>query len=134
MSDPIVIRVTATPNADNPGVLDVSVNPQVVFLSLEDLDQVRWVCEDGELTVVFGPARNPFDASAATASQYYASPGGSAVSGILAESLLPQNPLQFEQYEYSVVVTSLDGTRVGTLDPRLKPRRASVYQGPKKPL
>lgn len=133
MAEPIVIRVSATPNATNPGLLDVSVDRPLVFLSLQDLDQVRWVCDDGDVRVVFGPARNPFVASESSGDEYYVPVGGSAVSGILAASLLPQDPEEFgQEYEYSLVVTSVDGTRVGTLDPRLKPRRNSVYQGQSK--
>lgn len=127
---PIVIRITATPDPVDPGKLNLSTDrPETIYLSFIEDDQVRWVCDDGEVEVRFGPASNPFDAGAYAGGTYQTQPGGSVISGSLEEELLNPDPESFNTYKYSIVVTSADKTRVGTLDPRLKTRRSTVYRG-----
>ena len=58
---PIVVTVTAVPDPNDPGKLNLSLDkPDTIYLSLLDDDQLRWVCNDGDLEVRFGPAANPF--------------------------------------------------------------------------
>ncbi len=125
--EPIVITVTTAPDPDDPGRLILTIDRPTVFLSFEDEDQVRWVCNDGPMQVYFAPAKNPFDANPNTAALYQTQPGGSQVSGIIEEELLDQDPEVFKAYKYSLVVTSQDQTRVGTIDPTFKTRRRRVY-------
>ncbi|MBK7599787.1 MAG: hypothetical protein IPJ07_15195 [Acidobacteria bacterium] len=127
---PIVITVTATPDPNDPGKLNISTDkPDTIFLSYIDDDQVRWVCNDGDVEVRFGPASNPFDAGAYAGGTYQTQPGGSVISGSLEPDLLNPDPETFNTYKYSIVVTSTDKTRVGTRDPRFKTRRNTVYRG-----
>lgn len=133
MPDPIVINITATPDPNDSGKLLVTAVPSVVLLAFEDDDQVRWVCQDGEMEIRFGPANNPFDASANSGGTYVGQPDGSQVSGSLAEELLNPNAELFNDYKYTIVVTNFDKTRVGALDPRFKTRRRTVYKGTTNP-
>ena len=127
MPDPIVVTVTATPDPNTQDTLIVSVDLPTVFLSLDDLDQVRWVCQDCSVEVVFAPAVNPFDPSASSGGQYQTQANGSIISGTLVQEQLDPDEEVFNSYKYSIIVRSLDGQRAGSLDPRIKGRRRRVY-------
>ena len=127
MPDPIVVTVSATPDLTTQDKLIVTVDLNVVFLSLDDLDQVRWVCQDGSIEVNFAPATNPFDPDASSGGQYQTQVNGSIVSGDLVEGQLDPNSAVFSTFKYSILVKSPDGSRAGSLDPRIKGRRMRVY-------
>lgn len=127
MPDPIVVTVTAIPDPNTQDTLIVSVDLPTVFLSLDDLDQVRWVCQDGSVEVIFAPTTNPFDPNASSGGQYQTQANGSIISGTLAPGQLNADEELFNSYKYSIVVRSPDGKRAGSLDPRIKGRRRRVY-------
>ena len=127
MPDPIVVTVTATPDPNTEDTLIVSVDRPLVFLSLEDEDQVRWVCSDGSIEVNFAPVTNPFDPNASSGGQYQTQTDGSIISGTLVEGQLEGEEDAFRVFKYSIQVRSFDGTRAGTLDPRVMGRRRRVY-------
>ncbi|MGE0132281.1 MAG: hypothetical protein AB7U82_29720 [Blastocatellales bacterium] len=127
MPDPIVVTVTATPDPNTQDTLIVSIDQPTVFLSLEDLDQVRWVCQGGSVEIVFASATNPFDPSASSGGQYQTQANGSLISGTLVAGQLDADEEVFNTYKYSIVVRSFDGQRAGSLDPRIKGRRRRVY-------
>jgi hypothetical protein len=127
MSEPIVVIVRATPNPNTADTLIVSVDRSTVFLSLEDEDQIRWVCPDGSVEVNFEPVANPFDPSASSGGQYQTQVNGSVISGTMVEEQLASNEAVFRSFKYSVHVILPDGSRSGTLDPRVMGRRRRVY-------
>ncbi len=127
MPEPIVITVTATPDPQASDKLIVTADLPTIYLSLDDEDQVRWVCQGGTIEVVFAPTNNPFDANPNTGGQYQASADGSIVSGILDEARLDPNAEVFRSFKYSILVRSTDGARMGVLDPRVSGRRRRVY-------
>ncbi len=129
MPDPIVVTVTAVPDPNTADTLIVTTDFPRVFLSFEDLDQVRWICADGTVEVNFAPVTNPFDPNQSTGGQYLAQADGSIISGALVESQLDVDPDAFKIFKYSIIVRSFDGTRAGTLDPRVMGRRKVVYRG-----
>jgi hypothetical protein len=127
MPDPIVVTITAVPDPNTEDTLIVNVDQPTVFLSLEDQDQVRWVCQDGSVEVNFAPANNPFDPNASSGGQYVTQTNGSIVSGPLAEEQLDVDEDSFRTFKYSILVTTPDGKRSGSLDPTIKGRRRRVY-------
>jgi len=127
MADPIVVTVTATPDEATQDTLILSVDLPLVFLSLDDEDEVRWVCSDGSVEVNFAPATNPFDPSASSGGQYQTQANGSILSGTLVESQLETDETAFRLFKYSILVRSFDGTRAGALDPRVMGRKKRVY-------
>jgi hypothetical protein len=127
MDEPIVVMITATPDPDQADKLIVEVNRNLVLLSFEDADNIRWVCNDGTAVVQFAPAFNPFDPNANTGGQYQMAPGGSQVSGPPVDSVLDPEEQIFTQFKYSITVTSPDGSRSGALDPHVRVRRKRVY-------
>ena len=127
MPDPIIVTVTATPDPIHEDLLQVSVDLPTVFLSLEDADEVQWVCSTGTVEVNFAPAKNPFDANGNTGGQYQAGVNGSIVSGPLSPNQIDSNAEVFRTFKYSILVKSLDGKRAGSLDPHVKGRGRSVY-------
>lgn len=128
MPEPIVVRVTATPDPDDATKLNLTVEPELVRLSLEDGDEIRWVCDDGNSDIVFASVNNPFDPNASTGGIYQTQPGGSQLSGTLdAEVFPPTDADLFKQFKYSVVVRTIDGSRQGSIDPRVMGRRRRVY-------
>ena len=127
MPDPIVVTVTAVPNPATEDTLIVDVGRPLVFLSLEDDDQVQWVCSDGSIEVNFAPVTNPFDPSASSGGQYQTQTSGSIISGPLDEGQLEGDETAFRLFKYSINVTSSDGLRAGTLDPRFMVRKRRVY-------
>lgn len=128
MPDPIVVTVTAVPDPATEDTLIVNVDRPLVFLSLEDEDQVRWVCSDGSVEVNFAPVTNPFDPSASSGGQYQTQTDGSVISGTLVEGQLEADEEAFRIFKYSIQVRTVDGTRAGTLDPRVMVRRRRVYR------
>lgn len=129
MPDPIVVTITAVPDPNTQDTLIVSVDFNTVFLSVEDLDEVQWVCPFGTFEVNFAPAANPFDPNASTGGQYVSSPQGSAISGPLFD--FSWDDESFQTFKYSILVKSPDGTRSGAVDPRVKGRKKRVYYGTK---
>jgi hypothetical protein len=127
MPDPIVVTVTATPDPNTEDTLIVDADRPLVFLSLEDDDQIRWVCSDASIEVNFAPATNPFDPSASSGGQYQTQINGSIVSGTLAEGELEPDEIAFRLFKYSIQAKSFDGIRAGSLDPRVMVRRKRVY-------
>jgi hypothetical protein len=127
MPDPIVVTVTAVPNPATEDTLIVDVDRPLVFLSLEDDDQVRWVCSDGSIEVNFAPVTNPFDPSASSGGQYQTQANGSIISGPLDAGQLDAEETAFRLFKYSINVISSDGLRAGTLDPRFMVRKRRVY-------
>lgn len=127
MPDPIVVTVTAVPDPATEDTLIVSVDRPLVFLAFEDDDQVRWVCSDGSVEVNFAPVTNPFDPSASSGGQYQTQTDGSIISGTLVEGQLGADEEAFRIFKYSIQVRNVDGTRAGTLDPRVMGRRKRVY-------
>jgi hypothetical protein len=127
MADPIVVTVTATPDEATQDTLILNVDRPLVFLSLEDEDEVRWVCSDGSIEVNFAPVTNPFDPSASSGGQYQTQANGSIVSGTLVEEQLETDETAFRIFKYSIQVRSFDGTRAGALDPRVMGRKRRVY-------
>jgi len=127
MPDPIVVTVRATPDPNTADTLIVSIDRSTVFLSLEDEDQIRWICPDGSVEVNFAPVTNPFDPSASSGGQYQTQVNGSIISGTMVEEQLAPNEAAFRNFKYSVHVISPDETRSGTLDPRVMGRRKRVY-------
>jgi hypothetical protein len=127
MPDPIVITVTAVPDPATEDTLIVNVDRPLIFLSFEDDDQVRWICSDGSVEVNFAPVTNPFDPSASSGGQYQTQADGSIISGPLAEGQLEADDSLFRIFKYSIQVRNVDGTRAGTLDPRVMGRRKRVY-------
>ena len=127
MADPIVVTVTATPDEATQDTLILTVDRPLVFLSLDDEDEVRWVCSDGSVEVNFAPATNPFDPSASSGGQYQTQANGSILSGTLVESQLEIDETAFRLFKYSILVRSFDGTRAGALDPRVMGRKKRVY-------
>jgi len=127
MPDPIVITITAVPDPNTEDTLIVAIDQPTVFLSLEDYDQVRWVCPDGSVEVNFAPVTNPFDPNVSSGGQYQTQINGSIVSGPLVEGQLETDGEVFRTFKYSIQVTSPDGTRAGTLDPRIVGRKRRVY-------
>jgi hypothetical protein len=127
MPDPIVVTVTAVPDPATEDTLIVSVDRPLIFLSLEDDDQVRWVCSDGSVEVNFAPVTNPFDPNASSGGQYQTQADGSIISGTLVEEQLEADEVAFRIFKYSIQVRNVDGTRAGTLDPRVMGRRKRVY-------
>jgi hypothetical protein len=127
MPDPIVVTVTAIPDPNTEDTLIVSVDRPIVFLSLEDEDQIRWICLDGSVEVNFAPITNPFDPNASSGGQYQTQVNGSIVSGTMVEEQLASEEAAFRAFKYSVHVILPDGTRSGTLDPRVMGRRKRVY-------
>lgn len=127
MPDPIVVTVTANPDPTTEDTLIVSVDRPLVFLSLEDEDQVRWICSDGSIEVNFAPVTNPFDSSVSSGGQYQTQTDGSIISGTLDGSQLETDESAFRIFKYSINVRSFDGLRAGTLDPRVMGRRKRVY-------
>lgn len=127
MPDPIVVTVSATPDPNTQDKLIVTVDRELVFLSLEDLDQVRWICQDGSIEVNFAPATNPFDPNVSSGGQYQTQVDGSIVSGDLVEGQLDPDGGIFSAFKYTILVRSPDGSRAGSLDPRIKGRRMRVY-------
>ncbi len=127
MEEPIVVTIIATPDLDQADKLIVTVDRDLVFLSFEDADNIRWVCNDGTAVVQFAPATNPFDPNPNTGGQYQTSPGGSQVSGPPVESVLDPNEQIFRQFKYLITVTSPDGSRSGGIDPHVRVRRRRVY-------
>lgn len=132
MPEPIVVRIIATPDPDNSTNLILTTDPEAaVLLSLEDEDQVRWVCDAGEAEIVFASENNPFDPNIVTGGEYETQPGGSQPSGPLNPVLFPEpddrnyNP-DFKVYKYSIVVKS--GDRQGSIDPRVMGRWRRVYR------
>ena len=128
MPYPIVITVTATPDPNTEDTLVVSVDRPLVFLSFEDQDQVRWICSDGSIEVNFAPVTNPFDPSSSSGGQYQTQTDGSIISGTLVDGQLEEDDLAFRIFKYSIQVSSSDGARAGTLDPRVMVRRRRVYR------
>jgi hypothetical protein len=127
MPDPIVVTVTATPDPNTEDTLIVTVDFPTLFLSLEDEDQVRWICPDGSVEVNFAPVTNPFDPNASSGGQYQTQADGSIISGTLVEGQLDNDVELFRTFKYSISVTSPDGKRAGVLDPRVKGRKKRVY-------
>ncbi len=127
MPDPIVVTITAIPDPTTEDTLIVSVDRPLVFLSLEDDDQVRWVFSDGSIEANFAPATNPFDPSASSGGQYQTQTNGSIISGALVEGQLEPDETVFRTFKYSIQVKSFDGTRAGVLDPRFMVRKKRVY-------
>jgi hypothetical protein len=127
MPDPIVVTVTAVPDLTTEDTLIVNVDRPLVFLAFEDDDQVRWVCSDGSVEVNFAPVTNPFDPSASSGGQYQTQTDGSIISGTLVEGQLEVDEEAFRIFKYSIQVRNFDGTRAGTLDPRVMVRRRRVY-------
>jgi len=127
MPDPIVVTVTANPDPATEDTLIVDVDQPIVFLSLEDQDQVQWVCSDGSIEVNFAPATNPFDPNSSSGGQYQTQINGSIISGTLVGGQLEADDAIFRTFKYSIQVRSFDGTRAGTLDPRVMGRRRRVY-------
>lgn len=127
MLDPIVVTVRATPDPNTQDTLIVSIDRSTVFLSLEDEDQIRWICPDGSVEVNFEPVANPFDPSASSGGQYQTQVNGSIISGTMAEGQLASDAVAFRAFKYSVHVTLPDGSRSGELDPRVMGRRKRVY-------
>ncbi len=127
MPDPIVITITATPDPATEDTLIVSVDQPTVFLSLEDEDEVRWICPTGSVEVNFAPVTNPFDPGASSGGQYTAQVNGSIVSGPMVEGQLDADAEVFRTFKYSILVKSPDGKRAGSLDPTIKGRRRRVY-------
>jgi len=127
MPDPIVVTVIATPDPSAQDKLIVTVDQELVFLSLEDLDQVRWVCQNGSVEVNFAPAINPFNPNPNSGGQYQTQTDGSIVSGTLAAGQLDPDAELFNTFKYTILVKSPDGSRSGSLDPRIKGRRMRVY-------
>jgi hypothetical protein len=127
MPDPIVVTVTAIPDPTTEDTLIVSVDRPLVFLALEDEDQIRWVCSDGPIEVNFAPVTNPFDPGASSGGQYQTQTDGSIISGTLVEGQLEADEEAFRIFKYSIQVRNFDGTRAGTLDPRVMGRRKRVY-------
>jgi hypothetical protein len=127
MPDPIVVTVTAIPDPATQDTLVVSVDRPLVFLSLEDEDEVQWICSDGSIEVNFAAVNNPFDPSLSSGGQYQTQTDGSIVSGPLIEGQLDGDGSLFKIFKYSINVRSLDGTRAGTLDPRIMGRKKRVY-------
>jgi len=128
MEEPIVVTITATDDPDQADKLIVEVNRNLVLLSFEDADNIRWVCNDGTAVVQFAPVYNPFDPNFNTGGQYQMAPGGSQVSGPPVDSVLDPDEQIFTQFKYSITVTSLDGSRSGALDPHVRVRRKRVYK------
>ena len=127
MSDPIVVTIAAIPDPATEDTLIVTVDRPLLFLSLEDDDQVRWVCSDGSIDVNFAPVTNPFDPSASSGGQYETQTNGSIISGSLIEGQLDEDETAFRLFKYSIIVRSSDGLRAGALDPRFMVRRKRVY-------
>jgi hypothetical protein len=127
MPDPIVVTVTAVPDLTTEDTLIVNVDRPLVFLAFEDDDQVRWVCSDGSVEVNFASVTNPFDPSASSGGQYQTQTDGSIISGTLVEGQLEADEEAFRIFKYSIQVRNFDGTRAGTLDPRVMVRRRRVY-------
>lgn len=126
MPDPITVNITAVDHPTRSDRLEVSVDLELVLLSFVDLDQIRWVCNRGTAEIDFAPANNPFDPNPATGGHYEVVVGGSDLSGPTVEIVLDSNPSVFRQFEY--VITVIDGTRTGVLDPRVRVRRDKVYK------
>src|SRR5262245_36933900 len=127
MADPIVVTVTAIPDPTTEDTLTVDTVPRLVFLSFEDDDQVRWISSDGSIEVNFAPATNPFDPSASSGGQYQTQTNGSIISGPLVDGQLEADESLFRIFKYSIQVSSFDGARAGTLDPRVMGRKKRVY-------
>ncbi|HKQ75323.1 MAG TPA: hypothetical protein VJ810_16610 [Blastocatellia bacterium] len=127
MPDPIVVTISAVPDPNTEDTLIVTTDQSIVFLSLEDDDQVRWVCPDGSVEVNFAPVNNPFDPNASSGGQYATQVNGSIVSGSLDPGQLEPVEALFRIFKYSIQVKSPDGTRAGTLDPRVVGRKKRVY-------
>ena len=127
MAEPIVVTVFAAPDPNVSDKLLVSVDFPQVFLSSEDDDQVRWICQEGFVDVVFAPVNNPFDPNQSTGGQYQTQPDGSVISGSVDPNQLDPNPDAFRPFKYSILVTSFDGTRSGSRDPRVMIRKRRVY-------
>lgn len=127
MPDPIVVTVTAVQDPATEDTLIVTVDRPLVFLSLEDQDEVRWICSDGSIEVNFAPLTNPFDPSASSGGQYQTQTAGSIISGTLVEGQLDPDETAFRFFKYSIQVSSFDGSRGGTLDPRVIVRKKRVY-------
>jgi hypothetical protein len=127
MPDPIVITVTAVPDPATADTLLVSVDLPLVFLASDDDDEARWICSDGSIEVNFAPVTNPFDSSASSGGQYQTQADGSIISGPLDEAQLDPDETVFRIFKYSINVTSFDGLRAGTLDPRFMVRKKRVY-------
>ncbi|MGH9848662.1 MAG: hypothetical protein ACREBD_02275 [Blastocatellia bacterium] len=127
MPDPIVVTVRAIPDPNTEDTLIVSIDRSTVFLSLEDEDQIRWICPDGSVEVNFAPVTNPFDPNASSGGQYQTQVNGSIISGTMIEEQLEPTEAAFRAFKYSVQVILPDGTRSGTLDPRVMGRRRRVY-------
>lgn len=127
MPDPIVVTVTAIPDPATQDTLIVNVDRSLVYLSLEDEDEIQWVCSDGSIDVNFAPATNPFDPSASSGGQYQTQTNGSILSGPLVDEQLETDEGSFRIFKYSIQVRSFDGTRAGVLDPRVMGRKKRVY-------
>jgi hypothetical protein len=128
MEPPIVVTISAAPDPDQADKLIVTADRDLVLLSFEDADNIRWVCNDGTAVIQFAPVNNPFDPNSSTGGQYQTAPGGSQVSGPPVESVLDPADEVFTQFKYSITVTNSDGSRSGTLDPHVRVRRRRVYK------
>ncbi len=127
MPDPIVVTITAVPDLTTEDTLIVSADRPLVFLSLEDQDEIRWVCSDGSMEINFAPVTNPFDPNASSGGQYQTQADGSIISGALDEGQLEADDTAFRIFKYTINVRTSDGLRAGALDPRVMGRRRRVY-------
>lgn len=125
---PITVNITAIDHPDpaQTDKLQVRVDRKLVLLSLQDLDEIRWVCNRGTAKIDFAPANNPFDPNSATGGNYQVVAGGSTVSGPVAGVVVDINPDVFREFEYNIVV--VDGARSGVADPHARVRQNRVYK------
>src|SRR5262245_47412974 len=127
MAIPITVTIFADDDVNQGDHLIVRTEPDLVLLSLEDQDEVRWVSTRGTATIDFAPANNPFDPSQFTGGEYVVPPGGSVTSGPPAAIVLQgEDDDVFRQFKYSISV--VDGTRSGAVDPHARIRRKRVYR------
>jgi hypothetical protein len=123
---PITVNIIAVDHPDQTDKLNVSVDRKRVFLSRDDLDEIRWVCNRGNATVIFAPANNPFDPNTSTGGTYQLASGGSSLSGSVNEIVVDTDPDVFREFEYNIFV--VDGPRSGVADPHVRVRQRRVYK------
>jgi hypothetical protein len=126
MAEPITVTISADDDPAQSDHLLVKVDRDLVLLSIEDQDEIRWVNTRGAATINFAPANNPFDPNAPTGGEYVVPAGGSVTTGPAADIISNDPPTIFRQFKYTITVT--DGSRSGALDPHARIRRQRVYK------